>query len=992
MKKILIFFLLLLTFSLISCVAPSVTSTSVSKVIKPSSRPARPEAPILQIDTGGHKAIIGDVIFTTDGRYLISASDDKTIRVWDVETGEIVRIIRGQIGEGSEGKIFAAALSSDNRLLAVGGFTKNDDIRLINFQTGEVIRLLKGHSNVINGLAFSPDSRRLISGSDDKTARVWDVRSGRSVHTLEGHTNRINAVAFSPDGKKTVTGSHDDTLKLWDVSSGSLIATMTGHTGDVASVAFTPDGRYILSGSYDKTIRLWDGRSGRFIKVLAKQDSTVDSLSISPDGTQVVTGAGFGYADGENTKRNNVYSIPSGIQITSFKKHGNIVLATAISLDGRTAATGGGNDSEIFLWDINTGRVIKKMVGKGNTVWSVGFAKDRKSIAWGRVRKQGNLFGRGPLEQSFQIKDVGQGFSLALGKELHSDSNYLRALESVGSLSIRTTNNNIHPTLQILRNNRAIHEITRKKPGDNFYSLTLTPDGKTILAGTSWELTAFNAGTGEKLKKFIGHTGVVWGVAVSPDSRYLVSGSSDQTVKIWEIETGKLLLTIFHGTDNEWVAWTPEGFFDASPNGAKYIGYHINRGEDKAADYVKVDQVYDLFYRPDLVAKKLEGGHEKEILLAQRRVNIEKVIASGIAPQVAFLSPQEGETLKKRDITLKLKLTDRGGGFGKIVYRLNGITIGMEEGSRGLKISPANRARSEIVEKLLTLQPGENHISVTAYNAKNEIESRPASISLFLKDAISERPSLYMLAIGINKYRDRALWLNYYVPDDRALSELIAHSGKSLFQNVKVVTLYDRDATEEGISAAFKNLGKEVKTNDLFILYMAGHGITQDGKYHFIPWDFIYKNEDSVRNNSINQDKLQNLLAMIPAMKSIILLDTCNSGSFTKLAARGMSEKTAIAKLTRATGRATIVASSDTQVALEGYKGHGVFTYALLEGIKGKADTNGNNNGEISINELAEYVSEEVPRITLKQWGYEQFPMQNLQGRSFPIGIVGRSN
>ena len=130
-----------------------------------------------------------------------------------------------------------------------------------------------------------------------------------------------------------------------------------------------------------------------------------------------------------------------------------------------------------------------------------------------------------------------------------------------------------------------IQEITRKKPDNNFYSLTLSPDGKTILDGTSWELTAFNAGTGEKLKKFIGHTGVVWGVAVSPDSRYLVSGSSDQTVKIWEIETGKLLLTIFHGTDNEWVAWTPEGFFDASPNGAKYIGYHINRGEDKAADY-----------------------------------------------------------------------------------------------------------------------------------------------------------------------------------------------------------------------------------------------------------------------------------------------------------------------------------------------------------------------------------------------------------------------
>jgi len=166
-------------------------------------------SPILQIDSGGHMAIIRDVIFTNDGRYLVSASDDKTVRVWDVLSGKTVRIIRGQIGEGREGKIFAAALSPDNKWLAVGGRLGKEDnpIRIHDFQTGQVMRLLKGHENVINALAFSQDNRLLISGSYDNTAFIWDAATGQSLHHLQGHSDNIYAAAFSPDSRLAVTGS-----------------------------------------------------------------------------------------------------------------------------------------------------------------------------------------------------------------------------------------------------------------------------------------------------------------------------------------------------------------------------------------------------------------------------------------------------------------------------------------------------------------------------------------------------------------------------------------------------------------------------------------------------------------------------------------------------------------------------------------------------------------------------------------------------------------
>lgn len=952
--------------------------------------------PILTIDTGGHKAKIRDVIFTSDGKHIVSASDDKTIRVWDVLTGEIVRVIRGQIGAGNAGMIFAAALSPNQKLLAVGGWLEECNasvfgcgyIRLFNLQTGQIKALLKGHQNVIIDLAFSPDGNRLISGSGDQTAHIWDVHNNKTVNVLKGHTDDIYAVAFSPDGSLVVTGSFDDTLKLWNAKTGSLIRTLQGHTNKVASVEFTPDGKYLLSGSYDKTIRLWDGRTGKFIRVLANFDKRIVGLKISPDSSKVLVGNNAF----KGPFKCFVYTIPSGNKITSFTEHLNTVGATDISPDGKTAVTGGGEDEEIYLWDLTTGQVKQKMVGKGEEVCNVGFAKDGYSIAWGKKWSSASLFAHGPLNKSFQIKLDSRSFKLSMGSEIKSDSDYIRGIQSIGPWSIQTKSGEPHRTLEIRKNGRVIHQITRGPSTGGYHSsLTLTPDGQTVISGGAWGyIASYNLQTGKKVNQFVGHTGTIWGVAASPDSRFLISGSSDQTVRLWEINTGKLLLTIFQGTDKEWVAWTPEGFFDCSPGGVKYIGYHINRGEEKAADYIRVDQIYDQFYRPDLVVMKLEGGHDNEIYAELSKVNIDRILAGGVPPIIEFITPNTDGTIKERNITLKIKLTDKGGGIGKIVYRINGVTIGTEDGSRGIKIAEGKNIidKSVIKEKLITLQPGHNRIIVTAYNERNEIESRPTSIDLILKDVISEKPSLYVLSVGINKYRDHALKLIYSVSDGNALANKMRDIGKDLFHRVHVETLFDREATLERIEKKFDKLSKEVNTNDVFVFYVAGHGLNLDGKYHFIPWELIYQNEDSVRKKSLTQERIQALLAKIPALKSVVLLDTCNSGAFARPSSRGLAEKTAMDKLMRATGRATIAASSESQVALEGYKGHGVFTYALLQALKGSADKTGNRNGEISVNEIAEYVSEEVPKLTFKKWGYEQFPMQNLYGRSFPIGLA----
>ena len=246
------------------------------------------------------------------------------------------------------------------------------------------------------------------------------------------------------------------------------------------------------------------------------------------------------------------------------------------------------------------------------------------------------------------------------------------------------------------------------------------------------------------------------------------------------------------------------------------------------------------------------------------------------------------------------------------------------------------------------------------------------------------------MVAGINDYRDRALQLRYAIADGRALVTTLRDMAAPLFQTITVTELFDDHATLSGFESAFREVTSTIAPQDVFVLYLAGHGLTVDGRYYFLPQDFRYYDEESVRQSAINQDHLQRWLARISARKSLILLDTCESGSFSQSLAlmRGMAEKTSIAKLTRATGRATIVAAMDDQPAAEGYKGHGVFTYVLLQALRHADTLSGNRDGYTGLFELASYVNDQVPTITMEAFGFEQIPQVYLLGTDFPISMA----
>jgi len=956
----------LILISLIACTKevkndPPIENTTTSPII-------------LQIDPGGHKAKINDVTFTSDGRYLVSAGEDKVVRVWDLKTGKTVRTLRGQIGAGHEGKIYAMALSPDERWLAVGGFMGSnteyqDAIRLYNFPTGELVTLLLGHNNAVASLAFSPDSRYLVSGSADKNAIIWDINQQQRLHTLKGHTNHIYAVAFTPDSKRVVTGSYDHSLRLWRVASGELIAKLQGHSDKVQSVAISPIDGTIASGSWDHTIRLWDGVTGQFIKTLANQGTVVGSLSFSPDGGYLVSGFGKG-----PNNYCHVWSYPSGKEIVTYKEHDNIVLATAISPDGRWVATGGGNDRAIHIWNRRDGTLKPKVSeakqrlrGVGASIWAVGFSRDGKYMAWGKNTKSGwQVNDRGPLEHRLRLPSSDNPLGtpkpkVSEAKQIKPNQNYLRAKDKWQdwwqdwTLSHRKGGDYGYDAILDIKNqNRTIASIERgRTDGYDHRSYTFTPNGETIISGgMNGVITAYQR-NGSKIGDYIGHTGDVWAVAVSADGRFLLSGSGDQTVRLWNLRTRENLFTLFHASNGEWVVWTNSGYYASSPHGDKMIGWQINKGVEKAADYITAAQLAQHFYRPDIINAAIKLGSTKQALAQAEntRFNL-NLLTREIPPGFEIISPASGTRATTGIVPVKLKIAANTVAIENFMVYVNGREVTPH---KIRKMRPFIRQHTRTLE--VPLETGNNRITI---KAKNSIGITSVQLNLQYAGATQIRQgNLHLLSIGISEYPnlDREQQLKFAAKDADAIHNLLQTQGKNLYRGIKATLLSDNrgsQPTKRNIEQALKQLGNAQKT-DTTIIFLSGHGMNIGKDYYLIPRDAKRRGSEIDKNSLVSWQQIQNALVKGLGRK-ILLIDTCHAGNaFNPRLLKDSADQNIV----------VLSATDSDNVSIEMERlGHGVFTYSLLKGLKGKADLFDEDNGKIMFKELDAYVSLLVAQLT----------------------------
>ncbi len=963
-----------------------------------------PNEPILRIEAGMHTDKIWRIGVDAVERYLVTASHDKTARVWNIRSGELPRVLRVPIGSGNEGKLYAVAISPDGETVATGGWTKGGEdfhnIYLFDRASGRMKKRIPGLPSAILHLAYSPDGRFLVATLGLKNGiRVYQTRDYGEIYrdTDTEYSNSSHQADFDRQGR-LVTSCDDGYLRLYEpiltvligrkgTSSFRLIAKKKAPGGkEPSGVSFSPDGSRIAVGFSDSTsVNVLSGEDLSFL--YAPDTNKVDNGSLlsvawSQDGQML-------YAGGTYRDETDTYSILRWTEAdrgpyTAHSASTNTILSIwPLAYERVVFGTG---DPSIGILDALGRRIWTQqapildlrmipsnfLISPDGNVIQFGYIVQRPGEMWTRHRARFYLKeGRLSLDPTDEGPD-----KLALGAdELKPPRTQAPGIEITG------WRNTYKPQL----NGKALeldqYERSRR--------LAIFPNARRFLLGTEWSLRFFDT-EGKQLWQ-VPAPGTTWGVNIASNGKVAVAAFGDGTIRWYRLSDGHEQLAFFPAPDGKrWVLWIPEGFFNSASGGEALVGYHLNRGSDKAGEFVGVDQLYDLFYRPDLVARRLEGGYEKEILAELRRIgDVRQVLASGLPPVVELFTPQKKLLTSKelysdlRNFTLKLRVTDKGGGIGRVVYRVDGVTFEKPADARPIPDLPPGR-RSGIIRRTLTATNGDHDVTVTVYDRNNKIPSQPLKLKVHVEDPRHRPPSLYVLAVGISSYRDYDLKLRYAATDANAMAEELGRRGRGLFEAIEVERLLDREATTDGIKRAFKDLARKVKENDVFVLYLAGHGtVMDDGKYYFVPWELRYENEEALRKGSIDQGKLTTLLGSIPALKSLVMLDTCNSGA---VAARGLVVKTAIDLLMRATGRNFLAASSDSGLAMEGYEGHGVFTYALLQGLRGQADQQGNNDGNVSIDELAEFVSNEVPRITMREWHYEQIPMRKLEGISFPIG------
>ncbi len=284
-----------------------------------------------------HNSMVHAVTISPD-RKIFGSGSDKTIKLWELESGKQLRQLGGWFSSHS-GIVDALAFSYDGEIIASGSW--DETIKLWSVSTGRKIRTLKGHNSCINTLTFSPDNQLLASGSLDCTIKIWQIITGQEIGNLTGHSASVTAVAWSPDGQFLASASADCTIKIWQASTGREIRTLYGHSLFVNSVAYSQDGTMLVSGSSDNTIKLWQGSTGKEIRTFTGHSDAVWTVALSPDRQFIVSGSW--------DKTIKIWLLSTGKEICTLKGHSNYVRSVAISPNGQTLVSGS-DDHTIRIW------------------------------------------------------------------------------------------------------------------------------------------------------------------------------------------------------------------------------------------------------------------------------------------------------------------------------------------------------------------------------------------------------------------------------------------------------------------------------------------------------------------------------------------------------------------------------------------------------------------------------------------------------------------
>jgi WD40 repeat protein len=742
---------------------------------------------------------------------------------------------------------------------------------------------------------------------------------------------------------------------LWDITTGQKLRSLKPSSGIRAyaagvGVRFLPDGAKAIT--YDNRITIWDIETGEEIKAfpLAAGD-----MAITPDGRRALM-----IGPVSNTDL-SLLDLKTGT-VKKLKGHADsgwrgALYTVDISPDGKYGLTAS-FDSTVRLWNIENGEEVRRFIGHQGT-----FRQGMVNSA--RFSPDGRYAISAGSDKTLRLWDVASG-KLIRTFTGHTDGVKLAAFSH-----------------------------------DGRYAISGDCDADVIV----WDVATGNIvrkfkGHSEGYTSFAGALGIN-GVGFTPDDRYALS-AGDASVRVWDIASGREIAMMINFNDGEWLTITPDGYYNSSPNGHKYM----NLLADKTS--YNMEQFYDVFYRPDIVASKLRGEDISELVTITMKEAIKNP-----PPSVEVTSKLNNTNQQRVKVCYQVK--NAGGGIGEVRLFHNGKLVHSDgyyrevvksptaEKSRlgtldskaiyadmrsvSVKgkadaIPPPTKSKGDLFEdcKEIDAIPGENEVSVAAFNANNTVQSYMKTVN-FNSRISPEDPHLYILAIGIDQYRDNTVNLKYAVKDAKDLEEKLKTQSVTLYslRNIHDTLLADKEATKTNITAKINEFSKMIKPQDSFIFFVAGHGVLLQNQYYMLTHDFNGQVSDT---SMISSNEIVEMSKKVKSLSQLFIFDTCHAGGVDTIVSGLYDARMSV--LAKKMGLHIYASASDKQAAMDGYKGNGLFTYTLLDGLNNNRGADKNKDGKVTVVGLGEYSKKMTTNIS-KEIGHSQTPLIINFGKDSPV-------
>jgi WD40 repeat protein len=493
----------------------------------------------------GHANQVGSVAFSPDGSLIASASDDFTARTWDTATWTHRTTFNGH-----RGLVRSVVFSPDGSLIATA--SADQTARTWDPATGTQRVTIAGHSDWVRRVAFSPHGDFIATASRDNTARIWDTDTGIRRTTLAGHFEGLNSVAYSPDGSLIATASRDNTARIWHTARGTVVGTLVGHADWVRDVAFSADGALIATASKDGTARIWDTatRTPRHaISVTGR--SPVSGVAFSPDGALIAT------ASGDLQTRLWDADMASSRRSMTLSGHAGPATAIAFSPDGALIATAS-KDRTAQVWDYAAGTHRATLRGHSDAVVGVAFSPDGALIATASVDTTARIW---DARTGSHLRTIpGPGIKMKVNAVAFSpDGQFIATALQISTAQIWSLDGH-RPLAKLFRWTPRLHFSIRHEPNCEVTSVAFSPDS-TLIATASDNATVVicKVSNGAPVRQLAGHTGSVTSIAFSPDGSLLATGSDDGTARIWQTTADSYVILSGHAGGVTAVAFSPDG-------------------------------------------------------------------------------------------------------------------------------------------------------------------------------------------------------------------------------------------------------------------------------------------------------------------------------------------------------------------------------------------------------------------------------------------------